>query len=117
MALSKGVKIGLAIAVPTVILAIGGIAIYVGNKNNQKKIDDLIAKGSTAGGMVTYVDKNGQTVTKEKAKVNLQDVLNTGKSALDLFGKVAGYFSKAPSANNPVATNEGSVNGPANMTF
>lgn len=88
--MSKGLMIGLAIAVPVVILGGVGAIVYYSNKKRDEKLADAIKNYAKENpdGTVTYTDKDGNVVTKPKSKVSLNDIIATTGKTIDLIDKI-----------------------------
>lgn len=88
--MSKGLMIGLAIAVPVVVLGGVGAIVYYSGKKRDKALADAISQYAkdNGDGTVTYTDKDGNVVTKPKSKVSVNDIIATTGKAVDLATKI-----------------------------
>jgi len=87
MAMSKGLKIGLAVGIPVLVIGTVGIIVVIQNqKKKEKQRADFLAKYSSGANTVTYTDPaTNQTTTKDKSKMSLAEILALIKAGVDIY--------------------------------
>jgi len=92
--MNRNLKLVLVIGIPVIAIGTIGLVAYKENEKRKKALADFIAQNQSSSETVTYTDSAGNTVTKPKNQVSVQDLVNAGKLALNAWDKISGLFNK-----------------------